>query len=388
MTCGSNRKVWWQCERGHEWQCAPNHLHKLNDSNRCPYCNDRAVCEDNSLLTRYPELAQEWDNELNFPLTPDHVLYCSSKKYWWRRGEFVWQASIKDRQRKRDVIPRGQYLACYPHLRLSVTHPELGAQWDNLKNAPLTPDQVTARSGKKVWWCCKHGHTWQSAINKRIRGDGCPYCSGHRPSKEYCLQTCCPAIAAQWHPERNGDLTPLDVTPGSGKVVWWRCEKGHEWKTSVSNRSRRGHNCPIARTAPNDWVESPRNVLTCLRNGILRRTQKCRKITPPDPTKKCGGNAVPAATSGRHPLIAGFAEAVARFVQKNSAAFLSSTIDSSPQASYRLWKVFPFRTKLIARSSCCSSHPNRNPERSRWRLCRLTDAACPLRVLRWAAVRV
>ena len=244
VTCGSNRKVWWQCERGHEWQCAPNHLHKLNDSNRCPYCNDRAVCEDNSLLTRYPELAQEWDNELNFPLTPDHVLYCSSKKYWWRRGEFVWQASIKDRQRKRDGIPRGQYLACYPHLRLSVTHPELGAQWDNLKNAPLTPDQVTARSGKKVWWCCKHGHTWQSAINKRIRGDGCPYCSGHRPSKEYCLQTCCPAIAAQWHPERNGDLTPLDVTPGSGKVVWWRCEKGHEWKTSVSNRSRSGHNCP------------------------------------------------------------------------------------------------------------------------------------------------
>ena len=145
---------------------------------------------------------------------------------------------------------------------------------------------------------------------------------------------------------------------------------------------------PIARTAPNDWVASPRNVLTCLRNGIMRRTQKYRKITPPGPTKKCGGNAVPAATSGRHPLIAGFAEAVARFVQKNSAAFLSSTIDSSPQASYRLWKVFPFRTKLIARSSCCSSHPNRNPERSRWRLCRLTDAACPLRVLRWAAVRV
>ena len=244
VTCGSNRKVWWQCERGHEWQCAPNHLHKLYDSNRCPYCNDRAVCEDNSLLARYPELAQEWDNELNFPLTPDHVLYCSGKKYWWRRGEFVWQASIKDRQRKRDGIPRGQYLACYPHLRLSVTHPELAAQWDNLKNAPLTPDQVTARSGKKVWWRCKHGHTWQSAINKRIRGDGCPYCSGHRPSKEYCLQTCCPAIAAQWHPERNGDLTPLDVTPGSGKVVWWRCEKGHEWKTSVSNRSRRGHNCP------------------------------------------------------------------------------------------------------------------------------------------------
>lgn len=240
----SNKKFWWQCERGHEWQSSPHHLHRLSPSKRCPFCNDRAVCTDNSLLTRNPELAQEWDSELNFPLTPDQVLYCSGKKYWWRRGEFVWQASVKDRLNKGDCIPRSQYLICNQHLRLSVTHPDLAEQWDSTKNDPLTPDQVTARSGKKVWWRCKRGHTWQSPVDKRIRGDGCPYCSGHRPSKEYCLQTCYPAIAAQWHPEKNEDLTPWDVTPGSRKMVWWRCEQGHEWRTSVSNRSGRGHNCP------------------------------------------------------------------------------------------------------------------------------------------------
>lgn len=240
----SNKKLWWKCEKGHEWQSAPKHLYRLAPSKRCPYCNDRAVCAENSLLAKNPELAQEWDDERNFPLKPDQVLYCSGKKYWWRRGEFVWQASVKERQKKGSGIPRSQYLDCYKHLRLSVTHPELTAQWDSLKNMPLTPDRVTARSTRKVWWRCEHGHTWQSAVNKRIRGDGCPYCSGRRPSREYCLQTCCPAIAAQWHPEKNGGLTPWDVTPGSGKAVWWRCEKGHEWKTSVANRSRRGHKCP------------------------------------------------------------------------------------------------------------------------------------------------
>ena len=240
----SNKKFWWQCEKGHEWQSSPSRLHRLSPSKRCPFCNDRAVCTDNSLLARSPELAREWDSELNFPLTPDQVLYCSGKKYWWRRGEFVWQASVKDRLSKGDCIPRSQYLICNQHMRLSVTHPDLAEQWDRLKNAPLTPDQVTARSGKKVWWRCKRGHTWQSPVSKRIRGDGCPYCSGHRPSKEYCLQTCCPAIAAQWHPEKNEDLTPWDVTPRSGKVVWWRCKQGHEWKTSISKRSARGYNCP------------------------------------------------------------------------------------------------------------------------------------------------
>ena len=43
-----------------------------------------------AVFTRNPKLAQEWDSALNFPLTPDQVLYCSGKKYWWRRGEFVW----------------------------------------------------------------------------------------------------------------------------------------------------------------------------------------------------------------------------------------------------------------------------------------------------------
>lgn len=145
----SNEKFWWKCEKGHEWQSDLKHLCRLEPSKRCPYCNDRAVCADNSLLAKYPELAQEWDDELNFPLKPDQVLYCSSKKYWWRRGDFVWQASVKQRQRKGSGIPRSQYLDCYKHLRLSVTHPDLAAQWDTLKNMPLTPDQVTGRSTKK-----------------------------------------------------------------------------------------------------------------------------------------------------------------------------------------------------------------------------------------------
>lgn len=172
----SNRKVWWQCEKGHEWQAVIKKMQKIQFGKYCPYCHDRAICADNSLLTGSPELAHEWDYE---------------------------------------------------------------------RNLPLTPDQVTAKSGKAVWWRCDRGHEWKTSVNKRIRGDNCPYCSGHRPSKEYCLQTVYPAIAAQWHPEKNGDLTAWDVTPASGRRVWWRCKRGHEWQTSVSNRSRRGHNCPF-----------------------------------------------------------------------------------------------------------------------------------------------
>lgn len=314
----SNKSFWWQCEKGHAWQSAPSHLNKTAPSKRCPYCNNRAVCGDNSLLARYPELAQEWDNERNSPLTPDQVLYCSGKKYWWRRGEFVWQASIQARQRKREGIPRSQYLNGYPHLCLSVTHPELAAQWDPERNEELTPRDVTPGSGKKIWWQCEKGHVWQSTIGKRIHGDGCPYCSGRRPSKEYCLQTCCPAIAAQWHPEKNGDLTPQDVTPGSGRNVWWQCEKGHEWKASVSNRSRRGQNCPycadrtkrlgsVAEERPDllgEWdyeknAEAPQNCSARSNKKVWWKCSVCGHVWKTSPDSRFCGSGCPACAKKR-----------------------------------------------------------------------------------------
>ena len=55
-----------------------------------------------------------------------------------------------------------------------------------------------------------------------------------------------PEVAKQWHPTKNGDLTPNDFTGGSQKKVWWKCDKGedHEWLTSINKRSA-GSECTI-----------------------------------------------------------------------------------------------------------------------------------------------
>ena len=65
----------------------------------------------------------------------------------------------------------------YSGNELSITNPELVEEWDFEKNYPLTPDDVTFGSGKKVWWKCKKcGHEWQAGVNTRTRGHGCPVC--------------------------------------------------------------------------------------------------------------------------------------------------------------------------------------------------------------------
>lgn len=63
-------------------------------------------------------------------------------------------------------------------------------------------------------------------------------------TKENCIATTHPQIAAQWHPTFNGELTPNDVREGSTDRVWWLCDRGHEWKTEVRVRCQRNNGCP------------------------------------------------------------------------------------------------------------------------------------------------
>ena len=54
-------------------------------------------------------------------------------------------------------------------------------------------------------------------------------------------------LAAQWHPELNGSLTPDQVTAGSARKVWWQCPEGHTWRTAVCNRTNqyKRTGCPV-----------------------------------------------------------------------------------------------------------------------------------------------
>ena len=53
----SNRKVWWKCKKGHEWE---SRVGDRNNGTGCPCCAGRKVCEDNCLNTVNPELASQW----------------------------------------------------------------------------------------------------------------------------------------------------------------------------------------------------------------------------------------------------------------------------------------------------------------------------------------
>ena len=127
---------------------------------------------------------------------------------------------------------------------LATLFPDIAAQWDNEKNGPLHPSDVSPGSEKKIWWRCSLDHSWQTYVFRRTEGHGCPYCANAKIWPGFNdLAARYPLIAAQWDTTRNGDASPDKIAPFSHRKIWWRCNLGHSWAAAVSERVQ-GEGCP------------------------------------------------------------------------------------------------------------------------------------------------
>lgn len=240
----SDKKVWWLCEKGHEWEAA---IKDRQHGNGCPYCSGRLpVPGKTDLATVYPDIAKQWHPTKNGKLTPSQMTPRPNKKVWWKceKGH-EWYATVDSRSKTICPICTGRKVLV-GYNDLATTHPTIAAQWHPTKNGKLTPQMITHGSTKKTWWHGKCGHEWMQIIkNRTLANAGCPVCSGREVLSGFNdLATKNPEVIALWHPSKNGDLTPAQVTSRSNKKVWWKCEKGHEWEAAISGVSG-GSRCPI-----------------------------------------------------------------------------------------------------------------------------------------------
>ena len=239
----SNKKVWWQCEKGHEWEAFIN---SRKNGVGCPYCaGKRAIVGISDLATVNPDLAREWHPTKNERLTPLDVTAFSNRFAWWQceKGH-EWRAMIYDRSNGCGCPICSGHRVLVGYNDLLTVNPSLAAQWHPTKNGNLKASDVTIGSDKKAWWQCEEDHEWEAVISSRNAGHGCPYCAGQKVIVGYNdLATLNPSLASEWHPTKNGELTPKDVMRGTNKKVWWLCGDGHEWEASPNKRSQ-NRGCP------------------------------------------------------------------------------------------------------------------------------------------------
>ena len=299
VSCGCNKKVWWKLPydvpddypvehlRGKyfefEWEAS------INNRTRgagCPYFYGRVWKGFNDLQTVNPELARQWHPTKNGNLTPTQIAAKSNKKVWWlfpyddpntgKHFEFEWQAIISSRNAGLGCPFISGKAVWEGFNDLQTVNSELARQWHPTKNGDLKPTQVTANSSKMAWWILSYDvpldypvkhlrdkhfdFEWQAKIQSRNNDRGCPYLSRQAVWEGFNdLQTVNPELARQWHPTKNGNLKPTQVTTNSNKMAWWilsydvpldypvkHLRGKHfdfEWQAKVHDRNK-GYGCP------------------------------------------------------------------------------------------------------------------------------------------------
>lgn len=249
ISYGSMKKVWWICDKGHSWDVAVNSRVRLD--NACPICAGKQVLAGyNDLATKAPELAAEWHPTKNESLTPAMALPCTHRKVWRQCAQgHEWEAMVKSR-----VTGCGCPVCTHRKLvpgvnDLATLHPERAKEWD--ATAPLLHRWFFLVATKKFGGGVRKdipGETDLAPVSHRTRENaGCPVCSGRKVLAGFNdLQSLEPRVASQWDTERNGSLTPDQISVGSHRNVWWKCDQNHIWKARIYSRTgRQRSGCPV-----------------------------------------------------------------------------------------------------------------------------------------------
>ena len=239
----SNKKFYWICPKGHPSYLMP--VTKRTKGDGCPVCsNHKIISGINDFATTNPELMSEWCWELNSQegIDPTTFSYGSNRKAWWKCKKCgnTWYASVSNRTHVHSGCPYCANLKVKKGFNdLATIRPEIADEWDYDKNGDLKPDSVVAYYSKKVWWRCKKcGNSWQASPNARAKR-GCPYCCNHikiEGFNDFASQY--PELIKEWDFEKN-KKSPSQYASGSDARVWWKCSKGHSWRTTINSRSRR-----------------------------------------------------------------------------------------------------------------------------------------------------
>lgn len=256
VSVGSGIYAYWICPKN------PEHVWKTRINSRgkgrgCPICSGKRKLgyKYRTLAEAYPGIAREWHPTKNDSLLPENVAEASNKKVWWqcqKNPEHEWISPIYHRTVSNSPCPFCSGKKLNRDNSFGGKYPDLAKQWHPTKNGTLTPYSVFQSSKKKAWWICLDfpEHEWQAQISTRLKSSGkCPICIRKHPVKLPPLSEHNAELAKEWHPRKNGNLTPDQFSAGSSKKVWWLCKinPNHEWDAVIGNRALKGKGCPYCK---------------------------------------------------------------------------------------------------------------------------------------------
>lgn len=247
----SNKKVWWKCEKGHEWEASISNRTKNGKGTGCPVCSNKKIIKGiNDLFTKRPDLEKYWDFNKN-KISPYTIPEKSNRNAYWicdKGHSFSTKVYLMTIGNINNICPICSNRKVVDGVNdLATTYPELLKEWDYSKNKCL-PTQIHALNNKKYWWKCEKGHGWSASVYSRTHNKRrCPYCTNQKLMKGYNdLATLYPRILEYWDYSKNKTKPTDFIGLHSNARVWLKCKNNHSWETRISDFTK-GAECPICK---------------------------------------------------------------------------------------------------------------------------------------------
>lgn len=303
----STIKVWWICDKKHEWLSSPHAMTNKNAKIGCPYCKGLFVSNTNNIMDN-KLLLSEWDYEKNICKPQEMTIGKSTKIFWKCKYNHQWNATIPSR-----LIGTGCPFCKKPHSNLEVriyselkylfpdtiwNYTDIGAEIDvylptykigieidgsywhknkidkdisknekakkleikiiRIREKPLnkiSSNDIQHKYGEehikiinklfyKLYQITKDDKFSNYIKENKILNDILYQSEIGKITKcKFSIAQARPEIIKEWDYEKNLFLKPENISHGSGIKLWWICNKNHSWCATAKDR-KNGRNCP------------------------------------------------------------------------------------------------------------------------------------------------
>lgn len=238
-----------------------------------------------------------WSIEENGGILPTQVSRCSNKKFYFNchRPEcgHLFMVCLADCTLKGNWCPycAGKVLCenqgCNQCYTRSYQSEYSSSEWYQIMNEDVKPRQVLKNSHKVYYFICHVcGHYYKTRLDRKIRGDGCPYCNGDELCPEETCEFCFNNSLSSHHRSRDVTTSPgynlldLDcrfIRKYSNKKIWFTCSElkckglGHHFESKIDNVTLGDTWCPFCSKPPKRMCNpDEKNCETCLDKSVFR----------------------------------------------------------------------------------------------------------------------
>lgn len=243
ITFGSRKKVWWKCPLGHEYQSSvSNRIHGTN----CPICNNGRQTSFTEqaifyyIKKMYSDAISRYKAdflglmELDIYIPSQNIAIEYDGKPWHSKGV---KGKYEREQRKFKICQNN-------HIELVRIREDDTVLDKNIANHQIHINKVNNYDNvkKTITQLLEYIGKPKNSINIDINIERDRFIILEMVNifyKNGSLEELFPNIAKEWHPTKNGNLSPKMFKPQSKTKVWWKCSNcGTEYEMSIMHKVR------------------------------------------------------------------------------------------------------------------------------------------------------